>query len=120
VATKISTAGLTDKDGQRIHPSWADAGEIALAIMRGEHDEYLQHIQNACKTRLKVSFRKGQRYLLKGTRSVDLEGKEATIIKVNAKSITVGVGTLTREPWGDSWSDGTYNVSPNLLAPLAS
>lgn len=111
---------LIDSNGQRIHPSWLNAGEVALAIMRGEHDDELQHIQNACKTRLKVSYRKGQRFVLKGTRSVDLEGKECTILKVNAKTITVGVGTLTREPWGDHWDGGEFNVSPGLLAPIGS
>lgn len=116
-STKTDT-NLTALDGSRIHPSWANAGEVALAIMRGEHDEHLQHIQNACKTRLKMSYRKGQRFVLKGTRSVDLEGKECVIIKVNAKSITVGVGEHTRDQFGDMYSDGTYNVSPSLLTPI--
>lgn len=115
MATTTEKPNLTAVDGSKVHPSWAQAGEIALAIMRGEHDDELQHIQNACKTRLKVSYRKGQRFKLTGTKSVDLEGKVATIIKVNQKSITVGVGTPTTDQWGTTWSDGEYNVSPNLL-----
>lgn len=109
---------LTDNEGRRIHPSWADAGEVALAIMRGDHDEMLRHIQQACTTRLKGMWRKGMRVKLVGTRSVDLEGREAVILKVNTKTIAVGVGTATTDQWGTTYEGGEYNVSPNLLQAL--
>jgi hypothetical protein len=115
VAAKTNQPILTDNEGRRIHPSWNDAGEVALAIMRGDHDDMLRHIQQACTTRLKGLWRKGMKVKLVGTRSVDLEGKEAVILKVNQKSITVGFGTATTDQWGTTYEGGEYNVSPSLL-----
>lgn len=117
-AKNTQQPNLTDNEGRRIHPSWADAGEVALAIMRGDHDDMLRHIQQACTTRLKGMWRKGMRVKLVGTRSVDLEGKEAVILKVNTKTISVGVGTATTDQWGTTYEGGEYNVSANLLQAL--
>lgn len=102
----------------RVHPSWEKVGGIPLAIMKGEHDDLLETIRDACNKRMKSRFRKGDRMKLKGTRNVELDGKECQIIKVNQKSVTVGVGQLTREPWGDSYDGGEFNVPPSMLEPI--
>lgn len=88
-----------------IHPSWVKVGGVPLEIMEGKHDDVLESIQNACRVRLKSKFRKNQRCRLVDTKSVELDGKEVVIDKVNAKSISVhvvetGVG---------------YNVPPRML-----
>jgi hypothetical protein len=88
-----------------IHPSWVKVGGVPLEIMEGKHDDALESIQNACRVRLKSKFRKNQRCRLVGTRSVELDGKEVVIEKVNSKSVSVrlidgGVG---------------YNVPPRML-----
>ena len=88
-----------------IHPSWVKVGGIPLEIMEGKHDDVLESIQSACQMRLKSRFRKNQRCRLIGTKSVELDGKEVVIEKVNSKSISVrvvetGVG---------------YNVPPRML-----
>lgn len=91
-----------------IHPSWEKVGGIPLAIMRGEHDDVLESIQNACRVRLKVRFRKGQHCRLINTRSVELDGKEIVIEKVNPKTISV---RLVENGIG-------YNVPPRMLESL--
>jgi hypothetical protein len=101
-----------------IHPSWVKVGGFPLEIMEGKHDDNLESIQNACKVRLKSMFRKGQRCRLTGTHNVELDGKLVTIIKVNAKSISVGVGEPEivggrRNP--PYFPEGSYNVPPRML-----
>ena len=95
-----------------IHPSWVKVGGIPLEIMEGKHDDVLESIQNACRVRLKDRFRKGQKCRLTGTKSVELDGKIVTILKVNAKSISVGVGEANQ--WG-GYDAGSYNVPPRML-----
>ena len=103
----------------KVHPSWEKAGGVALAIMRGEHDAELDYIRQACTQRLKSRFRKNMRCRLKDTKNVQIEGKECVILKVNQKSITVGIGEPKTE-YGSTWyPDGEYNVSPKLLEPLS-
>ena len=98
-----------------IHPSWVKVGGVPLEIMEGKHDDVLESIQNACKTRLKMRFRKGQKCRLTGTKSVELDGKVVTIIKVNPKSISVGVGDPKTEFGETYYPDGSYNVPPRML-----
>ena len=62
---------LTDNEGRRIHQSWANAGEVALAIMRGDHDEYLSQIQSAAAARVKGMWRKGTRVNIVGSKNAD-------------------------------------------------
>lgn len=69
-----------------------DTCETARAIMAGELDSDISFILEACKARTKSMFRKGSRVRLVNTRNVSLEGAEGTIVKVNQKSVTVGVG----------------------------
>lgn len=103
----------------RVHKSWESVGGIALAIMKGEHDSELEYIRQACVQRLKSRFRKGLRCRLIGTKNVTIEGKECVILKVNQKSITVGIGEPMTE-YGRTWyPDGEYNVSPRLLEPVS-
>jgi len=101
-----------------IHPSWVKVGGVPLEIMEGKHDDVLESIQNACKTRLKVRFRKGQKCRLIGTHNVELDGKTVTIIKVNAKSISVGVGDPTNEYGETYYPEGSYNVPPRMLEAM--
>jgi hypothetical protein len=92
-----------------------DTCTIAAEILDGQHDDDLDYIAQACKARLKARFRKGQRVVLRGTRNVELDGKEATILKVNAKTISVGVGEPKVEFGYTFYSDGEFNVPPALL-----
>lgn len=98
----------------RIHPSWIKLGGLPLEIMQGKHDDDLENIRQAVTARIKSRFQRGQRVVLKGTRNVELDGQEVTIIKVNQKSITVGVGK--RDQFG---YEKEYNVPPKMLAPLS-
>jgi hypothetical protein len=84
-------------------------------IVDGLHDKNLDILVQAAKARLKFKFRKGQRVRLTGTKSIDLEGKEAVITKVNQKTISVGIGE--KDEWG-LYSGGEYNVSPGLLEEI--
>lgn len=102
-----------------IHPSWVKLGGIPLAIMEGKHDDVLDAIQDACKKRTKSLFRKGQKCKLVGTKDITLDGKTVTIIKVNQKSISIGVGTPTTEYGETYYPDGSYNVPPRMLEPLS-
>jgi hypothetical protein len=95
----------------RIHPSWVKEGGIVLEIMEGRHDAALDMIQQACRARLKTQFRKGQTMRLTGTRNVELDGMLATIIKINAKTVTVGVGP--KNSFGGY--EREYNVPPRML-----
>jgi hypothetical protein len=114
VAAKTNQPTLVDNEGRGIHPSWAKS-EVALAIMRGDHDADLETIRQAAVKRVKAMWRKGMRVKLTGTRNPDLDGQDAVIIKVNQKSIAVGVGTPTTDQWGTTYSVGEYNVPPAML-----
>ena len=97
--------------------SFESIGGVPAAIMRGEHDEDLDYISQACSARLKTRFRKGSKVRLVGTRNVEIEGKIGTVIKVNPKRIAVGLGDPdlsfgTRNPY---YPEGSYNVPPSML-----
>jgi hypothetical protein len=89
--------------------------EIVQQIIDGQHDEELDMIQQAAKYRLKNLWRKRQTIRLEGTKNPDLEGKIGVIVKVNQKSITVGLGEATTDQWGTTYAGGEWNVSPSLL-----
>ena len=93
----------------RVHPSWEKVGGIPLAIMRGEHDDVLESISQACGSRLKDRFRKGSKHRLVNTKSVELDGKEVVVTKANVKSVSV---TVTETGLG-------YNVPPRMLEAIA-
>jgi hypothetical protein len=109
---------LVALDGSRIHPSWASAGDLALAIMRGEHDAEITSIGNAVSARNKARFRKGAKFILTGTKNVSIDGKVATVIKVNPKRISVGIGEPKTEYGSTYYPEGEYNVPPTMLAPI--
>lgn len=93
-----------------------DCGALAKAICDGEHDDELDYILSAVQYRMKTRFRKGTRVRLTGTRNVGLEGKEGTVLKVNPKRISVGLGA--KNEWG-GYDDGEYNVPPSMLEIIA-
>jgi hypothetical protein len=92
-----------------------DTCKIAAEIIDGQHDSDLDFIAQACKARLKMRFRKGATVRLVGTKNAGIDGQIGTIIRVNQKSVAVGVGTPTTDEWGTSWSLGEYNVPPSML-----
>lgn len=93
--------------------------ELPQEILDGKHDDELDQIDSAVKWRKKQMFRPGSQYKLVGTKNTNLEGKIATVLRVNAKRIAVGVGEQTEEYGYKSWSDGEYNVPAGMLAPLS-
>ena len=118
--TKTEKPNLIDNEGGRIHPSWANAGDLALAIMRGDHDDELTSIGNAVSARNKTRFRKGAQFVLRGTKNAEIDGKQCTVIKVNPKRISVGIGTPVTEYGMTYYPDGEFNVPPTMLAPVGS
>ena len=117
-SVKAEANALIDNEGGRIHPSWLKSGDLALAIMRGDHDEHLGSVANAVSARNKARFRKGAKFVLRGTKNVAIDGKVATVIKVNPKRVSVGVGEPTTEYGTTYYPEGEYNVPPHMLAPL--
>ncbi len=86
-----------------------DTCETAARIMAGELDGDLGFIAQAVQARKQRMFRKGARVRLVGTRNPSLEGAEGRIIKVNQRTITVGV-------WSDELGfEREFNVDPPLL-----
>lgn len=66
-----------------------DTCALAAAIEDGEHDADLDFIHQAVQARRKRLFRYGARVRLVGTRSVELDGQVGTVLKVNARKVTV-------------------------------
>ncbi len=89
--------------------------EVVQAIIRGDYDEHLDWIQQAAKHRVKNLWRPRMRIRVEGTKNPDLEGKEGVILKVNQKTISVGLGEATTDQWGTTYESGEWNMSPNLL-----
>ena len=83
--------------------------------MAGELDADLDFIQQACAARTKGMWRPRMAVRLRGTKNVSLDGKEGVILKVNTKTITVGVGVATTDQWGTSYDGGEFNVPPSML-----
>jgi len=91
---------------------------LATDILKGNYDDDLDQIDAAVKYRKKDMFRAGAKFKLVDTRNPELEGKTATVIRVNAKRIAVGVGEAVEEYGFKTWSGGEYNVPAGMLAPL--
>jgi hypothetical protein len=87
---------------------------VANAIRRGDHDAELAQIEYAIASRKKNLFRPGVKVRLVNLRpaSPDMEGKVGTVVKVNAKRITVGLGERT--DWG-GWTEGEPLVPIEML-----
>jgi len=86
---------------------------VANAIRKGDHDAELEQIDMAVKSRKQQLFRPGAKVRLVGlSRASHLEGKVGTVVKVNAKRITVGVGDKT--DWG-SYTEGELLVPVGML-----
>ena len=85
---------------------------IAEAIIRGEHDDELSHIQQACARRLKGRFRPGMKIEVTEGK---MEGCTGEILKVNPKRIVVGLGDKVTEFGLDYWSAGQWSVLPAIL-----
>jgi hypothetical protein len=93
---------------------------LCAEILNGDHDDILDAITQACKHRVKSRYRKGMTVRLVGTKNATLEGKEARVLKVNTKTVSVGVGEVRYEEWDTRracpyYEGGEYNVSPSLL-----
>jgi hypothetical protein len=69
-----------------------DTCALAAEILDGAHDADLDYIQQAVQERRKNTFRPGLRVRLHGTRDPELDGQVGTVVKVNPKRVTVGLG----------------------------
>ena len=94
--------------------TFEEIGGVVAEIYRGDHDDKLEYIRQACAARLHNRFRPGARMKLTGTRSVELDGQECVILKVNQTSITVGVGEKNQFGY-----EKEYNVPAAMLEPLS-
>lgn len=97
-----------------------DTCEIAAEIIDGKHDDDLDYIAQAVKARIKMRFRKGDRVKLVGTRNPEIDGKVGTVLKVNAKTVSVGVGDVKHEEWDEAkrypfYDGGEFNVPLAML-----
>lgn len=88
---------------------------LADAIMRGEHDASLDYLASACTARIKNRFRKGAKVRLTGTSRIEIDGKVGTILKVNQKTVSVGIGDPQTEYGYTYYPEGEYNVPPRML-----
>lgn len=93
---------------------------LTKEIMAGSYDASLEMIGSAVQERLRFVFRKGTAVRLQNTKDTALEGKTGTVLKVNARRITVGVGTMVTEGAGTPWAHtryegGEYNLPPRML-----
>lgn len=92
-----------------------DTCETARAIMAGELDSDLGWIAQACKARLKRMYVKGAQVRLVGTKNPEFEGKVGTIMKLNTKTVSVGVGE--KDDYG--FYAHELNVPTHMLAPVS-
>lgn len=79
--------------------------ELARQIMDGEHDADLGWILQAAQARTKNMFRVGSKVEI--TDGPDT-GKTATILRVSAKTITIGVGEAIVHDAGTAWAYTEY------------
>ena len=92
-----------------------DTCETARAIMAGELDSDLEMIRQAVAARQKARFRKGARVKLVGTKNPEIDGKEGVILKVNARTVSVGLGEKEVTDWGTFYKDGEFNCPPAMV-----
>lgn len=96
-----------------------ELGPLAQAIYNGEHDDELYEIIAAASARQKNRFRKGSRVTVHGSDAIP-EGAEGVVLKVNSKTISVGIGEKSYESWDANrefpyYAGGSWNVSSNFL-----
>lgn len=99
-----------------------ELGPVAQAILDGQHDEELAGILAAAQARQKNRFRRGTKIRVEGTGSTT-EGKEGVVLKVNTKTITVGLGSIRYDDWDEGkqypvYADGEWNMSANFLTVI--
>lgn len=82
---------------------------IAAQILDGDFDGDLDHIASAVAARKKMMFRPNARVRLVGTRNPEIDGQIGTVVKVNAKRVTVGLGD--RDP--------VFGYAQEFLVPVA-
>lgn len=88
-----------------------DTCQLAAEILEGKHDKDLDWIVAAAAARNKNRFRPGVTVRLTGTRNPTLDGLTGTVIKMNPKRATVGIG-----PVGQFGTyEREYNVPPSML-----
>lgn len=100
-----------------------DTCPTAADILDGKHDADLDNIDAAVKARKKMMFRKGAQVVIDHPGSAN-HGKTATVLRVNARTIQIGVGEKRIESWDEKgefpyYSNGEFNVSANLLKAVA-
>lgn len=83
---------------------------VADAILAGDHDAELEQIDMAIRNRKRRMFRPGALVKLTGTRNPTIDGKIGTVIKVNPKRVSVGLGE--KGPYG---YDHEYLVPVGML-----
>jgi hypothetical protein len=99
--------------------TFAEVHPLLGEIVDGKYDDILAYIPQACAARVKTRFRKGAKVRLTGTKNVQLDGKVGTVIKVNTKTVVVGIGTPTTEYGITLYDGGEYNVPPTMLEAVA-
>jgi len=97
-----------------------DLGPLAKAIFDGEHDDELAGILAAAQARQKNRFRKGTRVRVVGTKNPRTDGKVGVVLKVNPKTIQVGVGNVSFAEWDTEkqfpdYEGGEWNMSSSFL-----
>ena len=101
-----------------------DTCEIAAEILDGKHDENLSYIIQAAQGRTKRLFRKGQRVTITQSRDAEMVGKVGVVLKVNPKTISVGVGDTMHDEWDKAkaypvFEFGEWNFPATCLAPVS-
>lgn len=91
-----------------------DTCSLAAEILDGAHDGDLDYIVQAVAARQKARFRKGARVRLAGTRNPAYEGREGVILRVNQKTVAVGLGE--KSEWG---YETELNVPTQMLEVAA-
>lgn len=93
-----------------------DTCELAAEILNGDHDEILDHIEQAAAARRKNLFRVGQVVRFVNVRGpASLEGREGTIFGKNPKTFKVGLGSFVTDEFGGYWTEGEFNVPASML-----
>lgn len=90
-----------------------DTCQIAAEILDGQHDANLDYIGQAIKARRHSQFRKGSTVRLHGTHNPSYEGRTGIVLKVNTKTVTVGVGE--KDQFG---YETELNVPPHMLVAV--
>jgi hypothetical protein len=101
-----------------------DYPAVVTEILEGKHDADLDYIAQACKARVKRMFRRGQRVTITECSDPKLRGREAVVVKVNQKTVSIAVGEATFSEWDTGkefphYDGGEWNFPPTWLAPVS-